>query len=123
MALETKLLGGDEKKEWAAMKRAGRVMGRSLIEDFEEYGPFPQRPRILILAGKGHNAGDAVLAADEIFAERARARISVVFVFGDKSLKPLLRRALEGLLKRANGNIEVSAYRGGARIRWDVSRM
>lgn len=125
MALETKLLGGDEKKEWAAMKRAGRGLGRSLLEDFEEYAPLPVSPRILILAGKGHNAGDAVLAADEILAERARARINVVFVFGDKSLKPLLRRALEGLLKRGNGNIDVSAWREDSMGRiqgldWDI---
>ena len=72
--LERRLLDGDEKSEWEAMNRAGRSLGREILQDFGEIGDFPESARILVLAGKGHNGGDAILAADEILSERKGVR-------------------------------------------------
>lgn len=64
-ALERRLLQG-AKSEWVAMNRAGRSLGRAVLRDFRELADWPAFPRILVVMGKGHNGGDALLAADEI---------------------------------------------------------
>ena len=61
-ALESARFGGDETKEWPAMQAAGRRIAGAVETDFEEIGGFPARARIVVLVGKGHNGGDALLA-------------------------------------------------------------
>lgn len=90
---EAKLFGGDEAKEWPAMQRAGRAIAAAVLRDFEEIGGFPVKGRILVLAGKGHNGGDALLAAAAILEKFPQARAEVIFVFGERTLRPLARRA------------------------------
>ncbi len=85
--------GGDEAKEWPAMQQAGRAIARALLRDFQEIGGFPAEGRVLVLAGKGHNGGDALLAAQAVLAEFPAARVEVVFVFGERVLRPLAARA------------------------------
>ena len=63
---EERLFGGDEAREWPAMQRAGRAIAGAVLRDFEEIGGFPAGGRILVLAGKGHNGGDALIAAQAI---------------------------------------------------------
>ncbi|MES1195185.1 MAG: NAD(P)H-hydrate epimerase, partial [Opitutus sp.] len=53
----------DEAQEWAATQTAGAKVALSILEDFKEIGGLPAGGRILVLAGKGHNGGDALLAA------------------------------------------------------------
>ncbi len=60
---ETHLIGGDKSKEWEAMTKAGRALGNAILQDFQEIAPSPESLRILIIAGKGHNTGDALIAA------------------------------------------------------------
>ena len=79
-ALEARLLGGDEAREWAAMQRAGRAVARAVLEDFREAGGFPADGRLLVLVGKGHNGGDALLATAAILAEHPQASADVMFV-------------------------------------------
>lgn len=79
------------------MQRAGRAVADGLLDDFLEIGGLAENPAILVLAGKGHNAGDALLAAAEIAAVRPGASVDVVFVFGDGTLRPLARRSWERL--------------------------
>ena len=64
-AFETEFFRGDEAKEWAAMQRAGRAVAAAVVRDFLEIGPFPADARILVLVGKGHNGGDALIAAQK----------------------------------------------------------
>ena len=64
-AFEATYFGGDEAREWTAMQRAGRAVGAAVQRDFQEIGAFPAAARILVLAGKGHNAGDAFIAAQD----------------------------------------------------------
>ena len=110
MALERKLLGFDETGEWKAMERAGRGLARALLEDCEQIGPLSADPRVLVLSGKGHNGGDAILAADEILSSRPQASITVVLVYGDKGLRPHARKAL-GILLGRGGAVEVVSWR------------
>jgi len=103
--LESRLLAGDEAKEWPAMQRAGRAIAAAVRRDFGEIGGFPANGRILVLAGKGHNGGDALIAARALGEVFPAARTEVIFVFGERSLRPLARRAWREL-----------AQAGGARV-------
>ena len=92
-ALETRLFGGEEEEEWAAMQRAGKAVAEAVLRDIEEIGGFPAAGRILVLAGKGHNGGDALLAAQAILEKYPAASADVIFVFGERTLRPLAARA------------------------------
>lgn len=96
-ALERRLFEGQEAREWQAMEQAGRSVAAAALGDFRETGAFPEKARLLVLAGKGHNAGDAFLAADEVLRRHPRASAEIVFVFGETSLRPLAQRAWRGL--------------------------
>ena len=91
--MEQKIFGGDETKEWPAMQRAGRAVGAAVLRDFEEMGGFPASGRVLVLAGKGHNGGDALIAAQAILEKYPAASAEVVFVFGERAVRPLAARA------------------------------
>jgi ADP-dependent NAD(P)H-hydrate dehydratase / NAD(P)H-hydrate epimerase len=109
--LEARLLGGDEAREWAAMSRAGEALGRAVLADFCELGAFPAGARLLVLAGKGHNAGDALLAAKTILARYPQAQVEVCLFFGERSLRPLALRAYRELQHDARGRVGRVAVR------------
>ncbi|HYP16835.1 MAG TPA: NAD(P)H-hydrate dehydratase [Opitutus sp.] len=96
-AFEAELFGGDEAIEWLAMERAGHAVAAAVLSDFEEIGGFPEGGRLLVLAGKGHNGGDALIAAGRLLACFPRASADVVFAFGDRALRPLAGRAWKAL--------------------------
>ncbi len=96
-ALENKLFGGDESREWAAMRQAGLAVATALLTDIEEIGGFPAAGHVLVLAGKGHNGGDALLAAAEILRRQPRASVDVFLVYGVRGLRPLALRAWQEL--------------------------
>lgn len=91
VALEQELLGDDAEKIREAMTRAGRMMGQALMRDFREITELPERVRVLVLAGKGHNAGDALIAADELLRFHPYGEVHVLFAFGEEALAPLVR--------------------------------
>jgi ADP-dependent NAD(P)H-hydrate dehydratase / NAD(P)H-hydrate epimerase len=97
-AQEARLFAGGEEPEWTAMQRAGAAVGRAVLEDFREIGGFPARGRILVLVGKGHNGGDALLAAAAMLARCPGASADVVFALGERSLRPLAARAWRDLI-------------------------
>ena len=103
-ALERRLFGDDEAREWAAMQRAGAAVARAVLEDFKEIGGFPPAGRLLVLAGKGHNGGDALLAARTILEQFPAARATVLLVLGERALRPLAWRAWRELLRRRAGS-------------------
>lgn len=102
---EAARFGGDEAREWTAMQAAGRSVGRAVRADFEEIGGFPAAGRILVLAGKGHNGGDALIAAGGIAAAHPDARIDVWLAFGERALRPLALRAYRELVQSASGRV------------------
>ena len=100
-ALEARLFGGDETREWPAMQRAGRAVGAAVLQDFQEIGGFAAVGRVLVLVGKGHNGGDALIAAQAILEQNPQASADVLFVFGEHVLRPLAQRAWQELLQAA----------------------
>ena len=95
--LERRLFAGDEVCEWSAMQRAGRAIAAAVLRDYEEIGGFPPGGRILVLAGKGHNGGDAVIAAQALLEKFPAAHAEIVFAFGERTLRPLAARAWRAL--------------------------
>jgi len=61
-SFEDSRLQSDTNRVRAAMENAGRALGTALLRDFHELAPWPAEPRILVLAGKGNNTGDALVA-------------------------------------------------------------
>jgi NAD(P)H-hydrate epimerase len=112
-ALETKLFGGDEAREWPAMQRAGRAIAAAVLRDFAEMGGFPPNGRVLVLAGKGHNGGDAMIAAQAILEKFPEARAEIVFAFGERTLRPLAARAWRDLAPRGTGVSPVGLLKQG----------
>jgi len=108
-ALEAGLFAGDEAREWAAMLQAGRAVARAVLDDCREVGGFPAEGRVLVLAGKGHNGGDALLAAAEMLRRFPSARADVGFVFGESGLRPLAARAWRELRETATARVRVIA--------------
>ncbi len=115
--LESQLFGGDEVREWFAMQAAGRAVAEAVVNDFWEIGGMPAKARILVLAGKGHNGGDALLAAMNLLERFPEAIAEVLLVFGPKALRPLAARSLQALVHGAPGRVRtlpglrsVSAY-------------
>jgi len=100
-AFEARLFGGDETREWPAMQRAGRAVGAAVLDDFREIGGFSAAGRVLVLVGKGHNGGDALIAAQAILEQYPLASADVLFVFGEHALRPLAQRAWQELLQAA----------------------
>lgn len=90
---EAGYFAGDAAREWTAMNAAARGVVNGVLEDFEELGGFPAKARVLVLAGKGHNAGDALLAATGLVERFPDLTIDVALAFGDEGLRPLVERA------------------------------
>lgn len=104
--LEASLLKGEEAREWDAMVRAGRAVAEAVAEDFQEIGGFPAAGRVLVLAGKGHNGGDALIAAGCLLQRFPAARADVLFAFGNRALRPLAMRAWRELVQAARGRAD-----------------
>jgi NAD(P)H-hydrate epimerase len=118
-ALEANLLGGDESKEWKAMQRAGRMVAEAALGDLCEAGGMPESGRLLVLAGKGNNAGDALIAAREILGMRPGAAADVLFAFGPRGLRPLAARAWRGLCESGRGRVQ-TVREGALARRYDL---
>ncbi|TVR49938.1 MAG: NAD(P)H-hydrate dehydratase [Puniceicoccaceae bacterium] len=84
----------DEPAEWRAMQQAGLKLADAVEADFLETGPWPDEARLLVLVGKGHNGGDALIAANLLLARRPRSRATLLLAGDAEALKPLTRRAL-----------------------------
>ena len=97
---EATYFAGDEAREWRAMQQAGCAVADGILRDYEEIGGFPSAGRVLVLAGKGHNAGDALIAARRIAELHPGARIEVRFVLGERALRPLAAKAWRELAER-----------------------
>lgn len=104
---EAQLFGGDEAKEWSAMQRAGRAIAEAVLRDGQEIGGLPADSRILVLVGKGHNGGDALIAARTILEKHQGASAEIVFVFGLRTLRPLAVRAWQVLAQQLSERVLV----------------
>ena len=112
LAWERRQLIGGEPAEWAAMQRAGRAVASGIERDALEIGGLPATARLLILVGKGHNGGDALLAARELLAARPQSTATIVPVFGERAFRPLAFRAWQQLIAAAPNRVELVNPRG-----------
>ncbi|HUG12185.1 MAG TPA: NAD(P)H-hydrate dehydratase [Opitutaceae bacterium] len=106
-AWEGRLLVGGEDAAWEAMRRAGAGIGRAIEDDARETRGHRHVARWLVLSGKGHNGGDAMLAAAEAIACDNEAAVTVCFTSGENALRPLALRAWETLKAAAPGRVSV----------------
>lgn len=104
--LESDLMRSDG-AEWTAMQRAGRAIACAVLGDIREIGGLSASPRLLVLVGKGHNGGDALIAARAILEAHANATADVMFVFGPEALRPLAGRAQEEFLAAVGARARV----------------
>src|SRR5665213_2016744 len=104
-AFERRFFGGDEAREWAAMEQAGAAIAEAVLRDFREIGGFPRTGSLLVLAGNGHNGGDALIAARHILEKFPAARAEVILVFGSRALRPLAQRAWRDLAQAARARV------------------
>ena len=102
---ESQLFNGDETKEWFAMEQAGRAVATAVLEDFQEIGGFSPSGRVLVIVGKGHNGGDALLAAQAVLERHPAAYADVLFVLGTRELRPLAARAYRSLAEAAANRV------------------
>lgn len=112
---EAKLFGGNEEKEWRAMQRAGRAIASAVLRDSQEIGGLSARSRILVLVGKGHNGGDALIALQALLERLPGATSEIVFVFGSRLLRPLAARAWQDLAQRFVGRVCTTPAPDGSR--------
>lgn len=104
---EAQLFGGEEAREWPAMQRAGRAIAAAVRRDFEEIGGFPTAAHVLVLVGKGHNGGDALIAMQALLEAFPAARAEVVFAFGERALRPLAAQAWRETVHVLGGRVKI----------------
>jgi ADP-dependent NAD(P)H-hydrate dehydratase / NAD(P)H-hydrate epimerase len=103
LELEKKLLGRDPKKVRQAMEAVAKAFVNAVLQDFQEISPlFPENARILILLGKGHNAGDGLYAIKHILERYPKACVDIIFAFGKDNLKPLVQELWQSLAPHPN---------------------
>ena len=111
----------DEAAEWDAMQRAGAALARAIEEDFREISGLPENARILVLMGRGHNGGDAVIAATALMRRRPEARVQVVRAFPEGgSPRPLTQRAHRELVQAVGAQEEVFDWQQGMTNSYDL---
>ncbi len=104
---ERAFFADDAAREWTAMQQAGRAVAEGILTDYAELGPWPQHARLLVLVGKGHNGGDALIAAQAILEKHPHAQAEIVFVFGPRALRPLAARAWRELQEAMGERVRV----------------
>ena len=83
------------------MQKAGEEIAQGIDDDYREIGGLTEKPRLLVLVGKGHNGGDALLAAQWLLKKYPAATADVFLCFGKELLRPLAKRSLDELCELA----------------------
>lgn len=112
-SLEAELLRS-EADEWAAMQRAGRAIACAVLGDMREIGGLSANPRLLVLVGKGHNGGDALIATQAILESHPTATADLIFTFGQEALRPLAQKAYDDLAASLRSRLRVLPSSGTA---------
>ncbi len=103
---EKEILGDVESLEWPAMQLAGESLAESVLDDFAEIGSIHDNTRLLLLVGKGHNGGDALIALRHLLRTMENASAVIAFSCGFEALKLLSQRAFEELWAEHGPRIE-----------------
>ena len=101
IAYEKEFFGGDATQAAKAMESAGRALGKAI---WQETGRRLQlNPKVLLILGKGHNAGDALIACDELLRLHPEMEVDLLPVFGVEAMAP----AIWPWYERVRGNASV----------------
>ncbi|HEU5314027.1 MAG TPA: NAD(P)H-hydrate dehydratase [Candidatus Udaeobacter sp.] len=89
----------------ALMDKAGAGVAQAVTRFFEKPG------KCIVFAGKGHNAGDALVAAERL--RRLGWKIEVRLAFQESDCSELMRKKLESLRRRPPEILGATPSRGG----------
>ena len=113
-AFEQNYFQGKEAEEWKAMNCAGAAVARQAALDLQEsLGSEPVR-RLLVLVGKGHNGGDALIATRHLLCSNPNATAALVFPYGLGHLRPLVQRSLDQLQVACGKRLSYLSLRSGS---------
>jgi hydroxyethylthiazole kinase-like uncharacterized protein yjeF len=87
----------DKQAELDAMYEAGHALGVAVADEFGRL--FSVRSSLLLLLGKGHNAGDAIHACVELLRRFPELHVAVFAVFGRENMVPEVGRLLDQLME------------------------
>ena len=113
-AFESGLFGGDEALEWRGMNHAGRSIANQALLDIQEILGDGLIQHLLLLAGKGHNGGDAIIAARHLISRFPNTKVKIIFPSGLSRLRPLVQRSLDALQIAFGNQIKYLSLRGGS---------
>ncbi|MDA0349750.1 MAG: NAD(P)H-hydrate dehydratase [Verrucomicrobia bacterium] len=108
---EKVFFGGNESLEWKAMNQAGASIAKQASLDMQEILEKKSIGRILVLVGKGHNGGDAIIATRHLLNRSSDAQALLVFPFGLGHLRPLVQRSLDDLQVAHGGKLHYLSLR------------
>ncbi len=91
-----KTLFADGTEEEKAMQKAGLALSRAIAQDRYNLGQGPVR-RMLVLVGKGHNGGDALIAARHLSQRWDNCKVEVILTFDREKVAPTLKAPLDDL--------------------------
>lgn len=109
-SLEDLVFAGNTDAISAAMYAAGKGIGCALLQDLAEVRPVPEVLNILVLQGKGHNGGDALIAAAEMVVQKPGSSVTVVSVFPVARWKELTLKAFQELQSLAANGIRIQHH-------------
>ncbi|MBC2603137.1 NAD(P)H-hydrate dehydratase [Puniceicoccus vermicola] len=98
---EKAFFSSGQETEDILMYRAGRAIAAAVEDDFEEISGFPAQGKAVILAGKGHNAGDALICANTLLDRHPDLEVMVLLAFPVDSLRKNVRAPYELLRVRS----------------------
>ncbi|MCZ6673882.1 MAG: NAD(P)H-hydrate dehydratase [Verrucomicrobia bacterium] len=110
---EKSIFGGNESLEWKAMNRAGKAIADQALLDIQETLGARPLTSLLILVGKGHNGGDAIIATRHLLKQFPGAEAHLVFPFGLGHLRPLVQRSMDDLQVAGGSNLRYLSLRRG----------
>jgi len=79
------------------MNQAGASIAKQACLDMQEILGEKSISRILVLVGKGHNGGDAIIATRHLLNRFPEAQALLVFPYGLGHVRPLVQRSLDDL--------------------------
>lgn len=107
---EQLILEDDNQRVRAAMQAAGKGVANGIMRDYAELGSLPEKLSLLVIAGKGHNAGDALIAAETLLDSHPESTLDLLFALGKDKLRPNVSDALARLQSKHGTHIRVYAH-------------
>ncbi len=99
---ESAYFSSGQESEDVVMYRAGRAVAEAIEDDFEEVSGFPAQGKAVVLAGKGHNAGDALICANTLLDRHPDLELLVLLAFPVEDLRRNVRAPYELLRVRSD---------------------